>query len=149
MQTILACLLSAVVMQAMITVESSPYTVPYRRPTQDEVANHIPIRVSNGPISDVDTAVEKRVIEYLVEKKYLLQYYLDLWNSLKGLQELTPQQATDMYNFKQRKARAIRKFQMDHSLPVTGVVDNGIREIIFGSICGTADVDDYEDEKKN
>jgi hypothetical protein len=84
MQTILACLLSVVVMQA--TVECSPYTVPYRRPTQDEVANHIPIRVSSGPISDVDTAVEKRIIEYLVEKKYLLQHYLNVWNSLKGLQ---------------------------------------------------------------
>ncbi len=35
-------------------------------------------------------------------------------------------------------------------LPQTGIIDNGVREIIFGSICGTADVDDedsYEEKK--
>ncbi len=40
--------------------------------------------------------------------------------------------------------------QKDYGLPQTGIIDNGVREIIFGSICGTADVDDedsYEEKK--
>jgi hypothetical protein len=33
-------------------------------------------------------------------------------------------------------------------LPETGVIDNGIMGIVFGSACGTPDFDDYSEEEK-
>ncbi len=55
-----------------------------------------------------------------------------------------------MIQFKRKERRAILNLQKDYGLPQTGIIDNGVREIIFGSICGTADVDDedsYEEKK--
>ncbi len=92
----------------------------------------------------------KRVIEYLVSKNYLRQEHFNTWENLKSLHILTPGEAQQMIQFKRKERRAILNLQKDYGLPQTGIIDNGVREIIFGSICGTADVDDedsYEEKK--
>lgn len=135
----------------MNEVECKPYTLPYRNPTDTEIENNTPIKISDTPIPDVDTAVEKKVIKYLVSKNYLLQEHFNTWENLKSLHILTPGEAQQMIQFKRKERRAILNLQKDYSLPQTGIVDNGVREIIFGSICGTADVDDedsYEEKKR-
>ncbi len=40
-------------------VECKPYTLPYRNPTDTEIENNTPIKISDTPIPDVDTAVEE------------------------------------------------------------------------------------------
>lgn len=135
----------------MNEAECKPYTLPYRNPTDTEIENNTPIKISDTPIPDVDTAVEKKVIEYLVSKNYLRQEHFNTWENLKALHVLTPGEAQQMVRFKRKERKAILNLQKDYSLPQTGIVDNGVREIIFGSICGTADVDDedsYEEKKR-
>lgn len=126
----------------------SPFNIPYRLPTSDEILNHTPIRVSNEQISDVDTGIEKRVLEYLVEKNYFLQRKLDTWLTLRSLAVLTPEQATTMISIKKSEKKAIKNFQRDNGLPVTGIIDSGILNIVFGTICGTPDFEDEDEEKK-
>ncbi len=41
-----------------------------------------------------------------------------------------------MIQFKRKERRRSFKLQKDYGLPQTGIIDNGVREIIFGSICG-------------
>lgn len=130
-------------------VSSRPYSVPYRNPTDNEIRHDIPIRFSsNDHISDVDTAVETKIIDYLVEHNFLREQYRVWWNQLKNLGVLTPGQASQMMAVKRKERKALLEFQKNHGLPQTGVIDNGIREVVFGSVCGTADTNDSEEEKK-
>jgi hypothetical protein len=102
MHIILACLLSAVVLQTTTLVDAKPYTIQYRNPTREELLNNSLIRVSDKPISEIDTSVEKRVVEYLVEKNYLRQAHLDRWGTLKSLNILTARQSQRMIQLKSR-----------------------------------------------
>ena len=153
MQTILTCLLSVVAFQSLsVLVNSSPYSVAYRNPTEIEFINNTPLIISDAPIPETETSVEKRVIQYLIEKNYLSQKYIERWEALRTLHVLTPSQARRMVKLKKNQRRALLKYQKDNQLPETGSIDNGITRIVFGSMCETPDFDDYdseEDTKKN
>ena len=149
------CKISVYLLVVVVLIEktsSRPYSVPYRSPTDYEIVNDVSIRVSSSDhISDVDTAVETKIIDYLVEHNFLQEQYRQWWNQYKSLGVLTPGQASKMIKVKRKERKAIKEFQKQHGLPETGVIDNGIREVVFGSICGTADTDDdadSEEEKK-
>ncbi len=73
----------------------------------------------------------KRVIEYLVSKNYLRQEHFNTWENLKSLHILTPGEAQQMIQFKRKERRAILNLQKDYGLPQTGIIDNGVREIIL------------------
>ncbi len=58
-------------------VECKPYTLPYRNPTDTEIENNTPIKISDTPIPDVDTAVEEIMQEvHLNGKKIYIMKYL-------------------------------------------------------------------------
>lgn len=121
---------------------------PYRSPTPEEISNNTPIKVSNNPISDSDIAVEKRVLEFLVERKFFTQKKLNKWLRLAKLSELTQTEAIQMQRIKKAEHTAIKKFQKAANLPKTGIIDQPILQIVFGTICGTPDFNDMDEEKK-
>ncbi len=83
-------------------VECKPYTLPYRNPTDTEIENNTPIKISDTPIPDVDTAVEESNRIFSIQN-YLRQEHFNTWENLKSLHILTPGEAQQMIQFKRKE----------------------------------------------
>lgn len=101
--------------------------------------------VSSEPINEREYIVDKNVLKYLEEHKYLRKNFVRKWEKLRTKQTLTPLQAIEMVRFQIRIKTALERFQMDRRIPVTGVMDGNVMEVIYGQICGTPEADVVDD----
>lgn len=121
------------------------FTLPYRLPTKEEYRSNTPLMVSSEPINEREYIVDKNVLKYLEEHKYLRKNFVRKWEKLRTKQTLTPLQAIEMVRFQIRIKTALERFQMDRRIPVTGVMDGNVMEVIYGQICGTPEADVVDD----
>jgi hypothetical protein len=137
---------------------TTPFKVPYRNPTPDEIKSNLDILISSTPISESDIIIEKKTLQYLVDHNYLDVKYLHRWTKLAQLMVIKPRQSVRMVRIKKKKARSLKRLQRDNGLIATGILDNATKRIIFPETCGTPDyIDepfdddfgDYDDIGKN
>lgn len=124
---------------------SKRFSLPYRLPTKEEYRSNTPIMVSSEPINEHEYIVDKNVLGYLEEHKYLRKNFTQKWEMLRTKQTLTPSQAIEIVRFQIRIKTALERFQMDRKIPVTGVMDGNVMEVIYGQICGTPEADVVDD----
>lgn len=118
---------------------AAPFTLPYRNPTRAELENNQSIMFSSEPITESDIFIERAVLQFLVTNNFFQQRHLDQWIRLSRLSILTARQAIRMTRLKRREATALRRFQRANNLPVTGIIDTPVIQIVFPITCGTPD----------